>query len=212
MKEKHPITILIADDHSVVRLGLKTIFNLQPDMRVVGEAADGESAVRLAAEAKPAVAIVDLMMPGMDGAETTREIRRLSPGTRILILTSFGTSDDLRRAIANGASGALLKDTDNENLPVAVRRIVRGEEVFADELAVPSPSAPTSSGDPQLTDRQNEILGYVMRGFSNEEIAGFLGITKVCVKKHLTSAYERLGATNRAEAVAIALRKNLLKP
>ena len=202
------IRILIADDHSLMRFGLSSLIASETDMSVVGEAEDGESAVALALKLNPDVVIMDLMMPKKSGAEATRLIHESCPGIRTLILTSYGSSDELLQAVANGARGALLKDTAMDDLIAAIRKVAAGKKSFPIHLQefLASEAAPTD-----LTDRQKDILTSVTRGLTNGDIAKQFGISEIGVKKHLSVIFEKLGVANRSEAVAIALRKHLLK-
>ena len=208
MNKDNKIKVLIVDDHAVVRLGLSTLLGYQEDLTVVGEADDGESAVRLSQEAKPDVVIMDLVMPGMDGVEATRRIRAMDDSVKILILTIFGTSVDVARAIAAGANGAIMKDASNENILSAIRTIATGKSVLSPEIEQSIKDEPVP---PELTKRQLEILHSVTRGLSNPEIAKQFGITVDGAKAHLKIIFSKLGAANRSEAITIAMRKHLLK-
>ena len=202
------ITVLLADDHSLVRLGLSALLAKQDDMKLVGEAVNGEEAVRLAARLDPDVIIMDLMMPGVDGVTATRRIRERNPDTKVLILTSFGTSSDVAHAIEAGARGAILKDAPNASLLAAIRTVAAGGESFADDIVRNITRDPVPR---ELTARQAEILRSVTNGLTNKTIAQQLKISPESVKQHLNAIFQKLGATTRAEAVAIALRKHLLK-
>lgn len=200
--------ILIADDHEIVRSGLSLVLGYQKDLLVVGQASDGEEAVREARRLKPDLVILDLMMPGMDGAQATKAILADNPATRILILTTYATSAEILKALDAGASGALSKDTSNVDLVRALHDILDGRQVLSPDirdLMLSSDSTDT------LTARQLEILGYIAKGLSNRDIAGLLNISEDGVKFHLRSLFSKLGAATRAEAVSIALRKRLLK-
>lgn len=201
-------SVLIVDDHSVVRIGLAAIINLEKDFKVCGDAENGEDAVRLAADLKPDVVITDLVMPEMDGAATAEALLKVSPESRILILTSFGTASDISRALAAGAVGAVTKNLSNDSLMDAVRAARDGVRYLSPEI---EQSLAEYDGDIRLTPRQREILSSITRGLSNDNIATQLGISKSRVKQHLNELYEKLGAYNRAEAVAIAMRRHLLK-
>ena len=200
--------VLIVDDHSLVRMGLAALFGYQKDFVVTGEAEDGEQAVRLARETKPDVIVMDLMMPGMDGVEATRQIRAERSDARILILTTFGTSADVARAIAAGATGAIMKDASNDELLAAIRTVAGGGTAFSPEIEQFVKEEPTP---PELTRRQLDILHSVTRGLSNPDIAKQFGITVDGVKAHLNVIFAKLGAANRSEAITIALRRHLLK-
>ena len=200
--------ILLVDDHAVVRMGLSAIINLQADLKVCGEAENGEAAVRLAAELKPDVVVMDFSLPGMDGAEATAAVLKASPSSKVLILTSFGTSADLARAVAAGAIGAVTKNLSNDELSSAIRDTARGIQHFSPEIRQ---TLSEGTDDKAFTKRQMEVLDSITRGLSNDDIALMLGISKSRVKQHLNEVYEKLGASNRAEAVAIAMRRQLLK-
>ena len=202
------IKILLADDHRLLRMGLATLIASEKDMEVVGEAENGREAVELARTLRPDVVIMDLMMPEMSGAEATRLIHPELPDVKIMILTTFGTSDEIIDALSNGASGALMKDTATEDLVDSIRAIVTGREVIPPKLRH---LVRERSSAVKLSDRHLEILAAVSKGFSNADIARQFGLSEITVKKHLSAIFEKLGATNRAEAVAIALRKQLVK-
>jgi len=201
-------SILLVDDHAVVRMGLSAIINLQADLKVCGEAENGETAVRLATELKPDVVVMDFSLPGMDGAEATAAVLKVSPTSKVLILTSFGTSADLARAMAAGAVGAVTKNLSNDELSSAIRDTARGIQHFSPEIRQ---TLSEGTDDKAFTKRQMEVLDSITRGLSNDDIALMLGISKSRVKQHLNEVYEKLGASNRAEAVAIAMRRQLLK-
>ena len=201
-------SILLVDDHAVVRMGLSAIINLQADLKVCGEAENGEAAVRLATELKPDVVVMDFSLPGMDGAEATAAVLKVSPTSKVLILTSFGTSADLARAMAAGAIGAVTKNLSNDELSSAIRDTARGIQHFSPEIRQ---TLSEGTDDKTFTKRQMEVLDSITRGLSNDDIALMLGISKSRVKQHLNEVYEKLGASNRAEAVAIAMRRQLLK-
>ena len=201
-------SVLLVDDHSVVRMGLAAIINIEKDLKVCGEAESGAEAVKLAREMRPDVVVMDFMMPGMDGAEATEAVLRASPESKVLVLTTYGTSSDIARALKCGATGAVTKNLSNEELADAIRATARGERMLSAEIESSLAEAESDNG---LTARQREVLDSITRGLSNDDIAGMLGISKVRVKQHLAALYQKLGAANRAEAVAIALRRQLLK-
>ena len=201
-------SVLLVDDHSVVRMGLAAIINIEKDLKVCGEAESGAEAVKLAKEMRPDVVVMDFMMPGMDGAEATEAVLRASPESKVLVLTTYGTSADIARALKCGATGAVTKNLSNEELADAIRATARGERMLSAEIEASLSEAESDNG---LTTRQREVLDSITRGLSNDDIAGMLGISKVRVKQHLAALYQKLGAANRAEAVAIALRRQLLK-
>ena len=202
------IRILIADDHAIVRMGLASLLGTQNDIEVVGEAEDGEVAVRKAIKLMPDVIIMDLMMPKLDGVAATAEIHRQLPDAKVMILTSYGASDGIAHALAAGATGALMKSTEFSEFVSAIRTVAAGERVIAPEIARQLAEDPPV---PELTPRQTEILHSITRGLTNADIAKQLDIREDSVKEHLTAIFAKLGAANRSEAVAIALRKHLLK-
>ena len=204
----NPIRILIADDHALLRHGLVMVFALHKDLTVVGEAKNGLEAVELAKSTAPDVVIMDLSMPGVDGVEATRRIHEAVPAAKILILTTFGTSVDVARALREGASGALVKDTDDDELVKAIRSVAAGRQVFSREIKAMLKNEPEP---PELTARQQELLSSIVRGLASDAIAANLGISTYSVNQQLDAIRKKLGAANRAEAVAIALRKQLLK-
>ena len=205
---KTPIRILIADDHTVVRTGLGALIDTIPGMTVVGEACNGDEAVCMAVKLKPDVIIMDLMMPKKDGAAATEELHRLAPETRVLLLTSFATSDGISRAIDAGATGAVMKDSPNNVLIDAVRTVASGGEAISAEIKRLIASDPPVQS---LTPRQEEVLQSMMRGLTNKDIARQLSISEDRVEQHVRTLLTKLGAANRTEAVALAFRKHLLK-
>jgi NarL family two-component system response regulator LiaR len=204
---KH-IRILIVDDHAVVRLGLAALFKYQKDLKVVGDADDGESAIAMAPDLRPDVVILDLMMPGIGVVETVRRLREVLPSVNILIFTSFGTSGELANVLKAGASGAILKGASNEELLSAIRKVANGERVLSPKI---EEFINESLEIPQFTKRQTEILESVARGFYNPDIAKQLGISTDAVKQHLNAIYQKLDVTTRTEAITAALRRQLLK-
>lgn len=201
-------SVLLVDDHSVVRMGLAAIINLEKDLKVCGEAESGDEAVKLARELRPDVVVMDFMMPGMDGAEATAAVLKASPESKVIVLTTYGTSADIARALKAGATGAVTKNLANDELADAIRATARGERKLSAEIEA---SLSEAGSDDELTARQREVLDSIMRGLSNDDIAKMLGISKVRVKQHLAALYQKLGAANRAEAVAIAMRRQMLK-
>ena len=201
------LKILLADDHYLMRMGLKSLIATEPDMTVVGEAGDGETAVRLADELRPDVIVMDLMMPVMTGGKATAEIHGRIPDAHILILTTYGTSQELLDALDNGASGVLLKDTATDDLTDAIRRTAAGERIIPESI---SQLIEESQGIRQLTARQQEMLQALTRGLTDKEIADSFSISVSGTKHQMRRIFAKIGAANRAEAVAIALKKHLL--
>ena len=203
-----PIRILIADDHALLRRGLATLLGFNKDIAVVGDAKNGEEAVKAAVKLKPDVVVMDLSMPVMDGVEATRQIREALSDTYVLILTSYSTSVDVSRAMEAGASGAFVKDAEDERLVDAIRTVAAGGTAFSPEIEAMVRSDPHP---PELTERQRKILDDTSKGLSSEQIAARLGISAYAVNQHLDVIRRKLGAQNRTEAVAIAFRKQLFK-
>ena len=202
------IKVLIADDHAIVRMGLAALISAESDIEVVGEAKNGIEAVRESLRLAPDVVIMDIMMPKKDGVTATQEIHEKLPTAKVLILTSVSASDSITRAIAAGASGAILKNDENQSVIDAIREIVAGKQVIAKEVRRLIRKDPPA---PQLSPRQQEILSSLTRGLTNDDIGKQLGISVPSVKTHLSALFNKLGVANRSEAVAIALRKHLLK-
>lgn len=200
--------IIIADDHSLVRTGLASLIGYQSDMQVVGEADNGEMAVERTLALKPDVVIMDISMPKLDGASATKRILEAMPSVKVFILTSFGSSADLLKAVAAGATGALLKDSPNEMLLDAIRKVANGEKVIQREIQLQMDEAPSLLS---LSPRQLEILHSASCGFSTNDIANQIGVSPDGIKKQIAAICEKLGAATRTEAIAIALRRQLLK-
>ena len=202
------IKVLIADDHTIVRAGLAALLGTEKDLEIVGQAKNGVEAVREAIRLLPDIIIMDLMMPKKDGVEATAEITEKVPTAKVILLTTFGTSDGIAHALRVGARGAILKNADNNQLASAIRKVARGEEYVSPEirqqLAVDPPI-------PELTPRQKDILASMIRGLTDRDIARQLGIRQDGVNEHVSAILQKLGAANRTEAVAVALRKHLLK-
>ena len=202
------ITILIADDHAVVRAGLATLLETEDDIEVVAQAKNGNEAISKTHETRPDVVIMDLRMPVKDGADATAEIHRQSPATKILILTSFGEADGVAHALDCGALGAITKTAEDAELLSVVRKIAAGERFISPEIEKMLKDNPPV---PKLTPRQLEILSYMIRGFTNRDISKSLKISTDTVEEHVNLILAKLNAANRAEAVSIAMRKQLLK-
>ena len=201
------IKVLIADDHSIVRAGLTAILGFEEDIAVVGEAANGVEAVERCKALKPDVVIMDLMMPHMNGTEATARIAEEAPDTKTIILTTYGSADDIGRALEAGAAGAIIKTVSNEQLVATIRRVANGEQCIAPEIRKMLNSEPPT---PCLTEHQREILASAMRGLTNEDIARQFNITASGVKQCLSKIYLKLNVANRAEAIAYALNKKIV--
>ena len=202
------IKILIADDHAIVRMGLATLLGAQDGFELVGEASNGSEAVTRALKLKPDVVVMDLVMPKKDGVAATTELHEKLPTAKCLVLTSFGTAEELQAALHAGAAGILLKSTANSKLVATIRKVAAGKIVIADDV---EQLLTEDESIPELSPRQREILESITRGLSNAQIAIQLDISAESVKTHMSKLFAKLGAATRAEAVAIALRKHLLK-
>ena len=208
------IRVLIVDDHAVVRDGLNALISAEPGMHVVGAAADGIEALRLAQELKPDVILLDLVMPRMDGVQATLQIRRLVPGARILVLTSFAEDHQVFSAIKSGATGYLMKDTSSEELLQAIRETYHDRPAMQPKIArrlmqdIRSQENDTSP-QPALTDREIEILQLIALGKTNQEIADQLVLSERTVRTHITNILAKLGLSYRTQAALYALRSGI---
>ena len=206
---KSKVRVLIADDHSVVRMGLASLLGTAKNVEIAGEAVNGEDAVRKALKLRPDIVVMDIVMPKKDGVVATEEILAAAPETKVLILTTFGTSDDISRALQAGATGAIMKSATNHELLAAVQSVAQGKRFISAEVEGILANDPPI---PELSQRQSEILESIARGLTNKEIATQLDISLESVKSHVKVILEKLEASSRTEAAAIAQRKNLLKP
>ncbi|MFF4733516.1 response regulator [Streptomyces mirabilis] len=206
------ITLLVVDDHPVVRDGLRGMFESAPGFTVLGEAANGVEAVALTASLDPDVVLMDLRMPGGNGVEAIAELTRRGARAKVLVLTTYDTDSDTLPAIEAGATGYLLKDAPREELFIAVRAAAQGRTVLSPAVAsrlVSAVRAPASTQD-SLSAREREVLALVAKGTSNREIARVLFISEATVKTHLTHLYAKLGVNDRAAAVAVAYDRGIL--
>ena len=202
------IRVLIADDHAIVRHGLCALLGTERGIEVVGEAKDGNEAVARTKQLAPDVVIMDIVMPRKDGVEATMEIRAAVPSARIVVLTSFGTSDKISRAIEAGATGALMKTAEDRELLSAIRTVASGGRVISPAVRKLISTDPPA---PELTPRQLEILQAMARGLTNKDIAKMFSIRTDGVNEHVLAILAKLGAANRTEAVATAIRKQLIR-
>jgi NarL family two-component system response regulator LiaR len=207
-----PIRVCIADDHAVVRRGLRAFLGSQPDIDVVGEAATGDDAVALVRQLVPSVVLVDLLMPKMDGFEAIRKMHEWCPGTRIIVLTSFSAEGQVLRALRAGALSYLLKDADADEIAAAIRKAARGEAVIAATVAAKAvgmltrPPAARTAGLAHLTNRELEVLRLIADGLSNAVIAERLVITEGTVKTHVNNLLSKLQLADRTQAAVLAWR------
>jgi DNA-binding NarL/FixJ family response regulator len=202
------IRVLIVDDHAVIRDGVAAILAPHDDLLVVGEAEDGASAVRLAIETRPDVVLMDLRLPGTDGADATARITALPTAPRVLVLTTYDSDADITRAMAAGAIGYVLKDIRRQALLDAVRSAARGEAVLAPSVATKLVRQQHTSRPSPLSDREREVLTLVATGATNREIASALAVSEATVKTYLTRVFAKLEVSDRTAAVTAALARN----
>lgn len=205
------IRLLLADDHPVVRAGLHGMLATQNDFEVVGEASTGEQAVNLTASLHPDVVLMDLRMPQLDGVTATAQIRSHYPDTQVLVLTTFDSDTDIRRAIEAGAIGYLLKDVPREELFYAIRAAAQSKSVLAPAVAARLLGQMRAPSVEPLREREIEVLKLVARGASNKEIAQSLHVSEATVKSHLLHVFSKLGVTDRTAAVTTAMERDLLQ-
>lgn len=213
MNQPDCIRILITDDYAVVRNGLRSFLSAYEDFTLVGEAASGEQAVRLCAQHQPDVVLMDLVMPGMDGAEATRLIREKHPGTQVIALTSFKEREQVKAALQAGAIGYLLKDVSAEELAEAIRQARLGRPTLAPQAAevlIQTALHPQEQVGFDLTAREREVLALMAAGLNNQEIAGKLYISLSTAKSHVSNVLSKMGAATRTEAVSLALKHRLV--
>jgi DNA-binding NarL/FixJ family response regulator len=206
-----PIRLLVADDHPVVRDGLRAMLATQPDMELVGEAATGTQAVERARALRPDVVLMDLQMPELDGPAAIATLRDQAPEVRVLVLTTFGTDADITRAVDAGATGYLLKDAPREQLFGAIRAAARGEAVLSPSVATRVLGRMRAPAEEALSSRELEILGAVARGLSNKEIGRQLYVSEATVKTHLLRVFSKLGVDDRTAAVTVALERGIIR-
>lgn len=202
--------VLVVDDHALIRDGIAAILAPHEDLHVVGEAADGDTAVRLAATLRPDVVLMDLRLHGMDGADATARITALSPPPRVLVLTTYDSDNDITRAMAAGAIGYLLKDTPRQALLDAIRRAALGEAVLTPSVATKLVRQQHKARPSSLSSREREVLILVATGATNRHIAETLAVSEATVKTYLTRIFTKLEVDDRTAAVTAALARQLI--
>jgi DNA-binding NarL/FixJ family response regulator len=205
------IRLLIADDHPVVRDGLRAMLATQPDMELVGEAATGTQAVERARALRPDVVLMDLQMPRLDGPGAIAALRQRAPEVHVLVLTTFGSDADITRAIDAGATGYLLKDAPREQLFSAIRAAARGESALSPTVATRVLGRMRAPAEEALSPRELEILQAVARGLSNKDIGRRLHVSQATVKTHLLRIFAKLGVDDRTAAVTVALERGIIR-
>jgi two-component system NarL family response regulator len=202
-------TVLLADDHAVVRLGLRALIDNQPDLTVVGEAEDGPTAVARFLATRPDVGLIDLVLPGMDGAAVCGAIRREAPKARLLILSGSAPSESVHRALKAGAMGYVLKESSPQVLLRAIRDVLDGRRVVPPEVAA---SLAERAYQTDLSPREHEVLTLLVAGLSNKGIADRLSVSEATVKTHLTNILQKLGVEDRMQAALAAVSRGIVRP
>lgn len=214
MIQTNLIRVMLVDDHAVVRSGLATFLMTCDDMELVGEAASGEQAISMCEKSKPDVVLMDLVMPGMDGATATQKLRERCPHIQVIVLTSFKEQELVQGALKAGAIGYLLKDVTADELANAIRAAYAGKPTLAPEAAqalIQATRMPAEKIGFDLTEREKEVLALMVEGLNNNQIAKHLVISVSTAKFHVSSVLSKLRASSRTEAVALALQNNLVK-
>jgi two-component system NarL family response regulator len=207
-QDSEKVSVLIVDDHVLFRTGVATVINKQHDMAVVAQAGDAATGIRMFADHFPDVALVDVRIPGMDGVQMIENIRQNFPAAKLVILTTYDTDDDIERALRAGAKGFLLKDATSRELVDAIRAVQQGKTVVAPSVAAKLAERVTQ---PALTARELSVLRLVVNGKANKEIADDLFISEGTVKIHMTHLFEKLAVASRTEAIALAIRRGLVR-
>jgi two-component system, NarL family, response regulator len=203
----HPIRILIAEDHLIARVGVKTIINMQPDMQVIAEAANGAQAVELFRKLRPDLTLMDVRMPEMNGVEATRAILAEFPGAHIIALSTYGGDEDVRRALQAGAQAYLTKDVLHDELIRAIHAVHAGEDYLPPSVAAALESSALPAG---LSAREAEVLALIVKGYGNKQIAYALGIAEHTVKNHVKSILSKLSVDDRTQAATAAIQRGII--
>ena len=204
------IRVLLADDHAILRAGVRMLLDAQPDMAVVAEAADGEEAIRRAGDTQPDVAVVDLTMPGLSGVETLERLRREVPTTRLVVLTMHDDPAYARMTLAAGAAGHVIKDAESAELLAAIRAVHRGRTFIQVGAEATGESAPPRTAAPTLSPRERQVLALLARGHTNREVADRLSLSVKTVETHRARLSDKLGLHSRADLVRFAIELGLL--
>jgi DNA-binding NarL/FixJ family response regulator len=205
---ERPIRVLVVDDHYVVRIGLVSLVNTDPELKVVGEADDGDQAITLFQKLQPDLVLMDVRMPGKSGPEVTTQMRRLSDKARVLILSAFDGDEDIHNALAAGAHGYVLKSSTGEELIPAIHAVAAGKRWIPQNVAARLKSRNLFE---DLTPREIDVLREVAKGLSNKELADTLGITEHTAKDHLKSILAKLRVADRTQAVTLAIQRGILQ-
>jgi len=212
ISSSQPIRVMLVDDHTMVRRGLATFLKVFDDLQLAGEAESGESAIQLCAEVLPDVILMDMSLPGMDGATATHVIRQQFPQIQVIALTSFKEGKIIKNALEAGAIGYLLKDVSADDLVRAIRAANAGRATLSPEVAqalVETANQPSAPGL-DLTEREREVLALMVEGLNNTQIAGRLTVSSSTIKSHVSNILSKLGVASRTEAVTLALRNHIV--
>jgi two-component system, NarL family, response regulator LiaR len=205
------IRVVLVDDHDMVRRGLASYLSITPDIQLVGEASNGEEAVRICGEIQPDIVLMDIMMPKMDGIEATHIIRKKYPQIQIIALTSYQEKELVHQVIMEGAISYLLKNVTGEELVTAIRKGYAGKPTMAPEIAQALIKDQFPAPGDDLTPREKEVLNLLVEGLSNPEIADRLTVSRSTARAHVSNILMKLGVTNRSEAISLALRNKLVR-
>jgi len=217
MTRTDPISILVVDDHTIVRQGLITLFTIQPDFHVVGEADNGDRAVSMAAELVPDVVLMDLVMPGINGVEAIREVKQVSPRSQVIVLTSYHEDEYIFPALRAGAISYVLKDIEPDQLVESVKRAVQGESIMHPQVAarvvqeIRVTNRSSSNPFSELSERELEVLRYIANGLTNAEIAEQLFISEKTVKGHVSNILSKLHMLDRTKAAVFAWKQGFMQ-
>lgn len=207
MKRKPTIRIMLVDDHPAFRKGLAALIASEPDLEVVAEIGDGREVLNCYSQKQPDIVLMDLRLPGLGGVEATLALKQVFPDARVIVLTTFDLDEDIYRAIQSGAKSYLLKDASEEELAATIRAVFAGEQVLSPKVAS---QLAARQHRPELHDRELEVLHFLIKGYSNKEMAADLHLTEDTIKAHLKSLFAKLGVRSRTEAVVVAIRHGVV--